>query len=129
MELKILESNFGYKSPVKDAAIHCAYTGELFTNKNKPTFEHICPKSLGGSNDISNCLATTLKSNNKRGNMLFNKWLILFPRVIKNIQNYLNEMRGVEINGHDYVEEVKKTLNKEAKGVAVFHGNRLDYKI
>lgn len=121
-----MEVSFGYKSPVKKIAKYGAYTGKKFTEKIRPTFEHILPHSKGGPTSIANCLATTAKSNNARGNMRFDKWLKKMPSVIKNIQKYLNRMRGIKIKGIDYVKVVKKTLNREARGVAVFRGNKLN---
>ena len=119
-----MELSFGYKSPVKQIAKYCAYTGKEFTKNLKPTFEHIKPHSKGGPTNLANCIATTAKSNNARGNMPFSKWLKIHPEVIKNIQKYLDGMRGTIIEGKDYVETVKKTLNHEAHGVAFFKGNK-----
>ena len=111
---------FGYSSEVKRIAKHCAYTGKTFNGKTHPTFEHIRPHCKGGKNNISNCLAVTKEINNKRGCMPFIMWIKKFPEVIQHIQDYLNELRGQRINNVDYVEAVKKTLNEEAKGLAVF---------
>lgn len=123
-----MELSFGYKSPVKKIAQYCAYTGKKFGGNLKPTFEHILPHSKGGRNSIANCLATTAASNHARGNMRFDKWLKKNPSVIKFIQDYLNKMRGIKINGKDYVETVKKTLNREARGLVAFTGKKLNLK-
>jgi CRISPR/Cas system Type II protein with McrA/HNH and RuvC-like nuclease domain len=121
-----MELSFGYRSPVKKIARYCAYTGKKFTKNLKPTFEHIKPHSKGGQNSIDNCLATTAKSNHLRGNQRFDKWLQENPEVAKNIQAYLDKMRGTKIEGKDYVEAVKKTLNREARGLVSFKGKYLD---
>ncbi len=123
-----MELSFGYSSPVKKIAKICAYTGKEFGKSLRPTFEHILPHSKGGANGIANCLATTATSNHARGNMRFDKWLRLNPGVTGHIQNYLNNMRGIKIDDTDYVEAVKKTLNREARGVAAFAGNKMNIK-
>lgn len=123
-----MEMSFGYSSPVKKLANYCAYTGKRFTRTVKPTFEHIKPHSKGGPNGIENCIAVTEKINSARGNMRFDKWLKVFPEAVDNIQSYLNKMRGIKIDNRDYVETVKKTLNREARGYVTFKGNGLDLK-
>ena len=115
--------SFGYKSPIKKIAKHCAYTAKSFSESEPATFEHIIPHcKANSSNGIENCLAVTKDINHTRGSMPFNKWLNLFPVTRENIQAYLDEMRGTIVNGKDYVESVKETLNKEAKGVTIFKG-------
>jgi len=113
---------FGYKSPLKALIDLDAYTGKKLS-KGQRTFEHILPHSKGGPNTIANCLITGAAINGERGNIPFFKWLQLKPSVIKNIQNYLNKFRGLKVEGKDYVETVKKTLNREARGVVTFCGN------
>lgn len=113
---------FGYSSPIKDYIDTCAYTGKQL-KRNQRTLEHIKPHSKSGQNIMSNYLVAGQKINEARGNMPFTKWLRIFPQAIKNIQNYLDKYRGLKINGVDYVEVVKKTLNKEAKGIVSFRGN------
>jgi len=114
---------FGYKSPLKDIVSLDAYTGKILSRRQR-TFEHILPHSKGGPNTISNCLITGAAINGERGNMPFSKWLKKKPGVIQNIQNYLNQLRGLIVNGQDYVETVKKTLNREAQGVVTFTGKK-----
>jgi hypothetical protein len=114
--------SFGYKSPLKPIIDLDAYTGKKLA-KGMRTFEHILPHSKGGPNTIANCLITGAEINGKRGNMPFTQWLKTFPAAIKNIQNYLDKFRGLKVDGQDYVEVVKKTLNREAKGMVVFRGN------
>ena len=115
--------NFGYSSPLKAIIGLDAYTGKALA-RHQRTFEHILPHSKGGPNTIANCLITGSAINGERGNMNFDKWLKIKPSVIKNIQNYLDKFRGLQVNGQDYVETVKRTLNKEAKGVVTFKGNQ-----
>lgn len=118
--------SFGYKSPIKNIAKRCAYYGTLFTNKNKATFEHIKCHSVGGKTNLANCLACTSEANGHRGNTRFDLWLKQNSWIIENIQNYLDELRGIKVEGKDYVKEVTKTLNQEARGVVTFRG-KLDY--
>ncbi|OGI02695.1 MAG: hypothetical protein A2Y25_11130 [Candidatus Melainabacteria bacterium GWF2_37_15] len=114
---------FGYKSPLKDIVDICAYTGKKLSRRER-TVEHIKPHSRGGSNSLKNYLITAGPINMKRGNMRFDKWLKNMPEVVENIQKYLDKSRGLKINEKNYVEEVKVTLNREARGVVVFHGNK-----
>lgn len=130
MNTGLKQVNFGYKSPLKPIIDTDAYTGKLLSRRER-TFEHIHPHSQGGPNSISNCLITGAKINGERGNMPFYRWLKIKPGVIKNIQNYLNKYRGLMVEGQNYVEVVKRTLNKEARGVVVFRGKEaqnLSYK-
>jgi len=115
--------NFGYKTPLKEIINLDAYTGKALS-RGQRTFEHIHPHSKGGQNTIANCLITGSAINGERGNMPFSKWLQQKPSVIKNIQSYLNKFRGLKVEGQDYVETVKKTLNAEAKGIVTFTGKR-----
>ncbi len=120
--------NFGYKSPLKDVVDVCAYTGKKLTRKAR-TLEHIHPHSRGGVNFISNYLIAEAPINRARGNMRFDKWLRKKPEVIGHIQDYLNKFRGLKVHGRDYVETVKHTLNREARGVVTFSGRKnLDIK-
>ena len=102
--------------------MHDAYTGELLA-RGKRTFEHILPHSKGGPNTLGNCLITGAKINGERANMSLTEWFTKKPSVIQHIQDYLNELRGLKVGGVDYVETVKKTLNREAHGMVVFKGN------
>ncbi len=119
-----MKMSFGYRSPIKKFALHCAYTGKKFSKELPPTFEHVLPKSKGGSCKHSNGLAIGLKINQKRSNLRFDLWLKKFPEIIKNIQKYLNELRAldVKVKNKPHVDEVIKTLNLEARGVATFKG-------
>ena len=126
MMLNLNQSNslsFGYKSPLKDIVNLCAYTGKILP-KSQRTLEHIKPHSKGGASSLANYLVTDGPINWQRGSMRFDRWLKSMPEVAKNIQNYLNNLRGLKVSGTDYVEEVKKTLNREARGVVAFSGNK-----
>jgi len=115
--------SFGYKSKLKDYVSTDAYTGKEVARENR-TVEHILPHCNGGKNIESNYLMVDKDINNLRGNIPFDKWLKAYPEFIKNIQNYLNKLRGIKINNKDYVKEVIPTLNKEAKGLITFKGNK-----
>lgn len=120
--------SFGYKSPIKDIMDTCAYTGKKIPRKLR-SVEHIKPKSKGGPNKLENYLMVERNINSERSNTPFHKWLKEKPNVVKHIQNFLNKYRGKIVEGKNYVEEVKKTLNKEAKGAVTFKGNKkLDIK-
>lgn len=111
--------SFGYKTPLKHLIGICAYTGASLSQSNR-SFEHILPHSKGGTNAAANCLITGIAINNERGNMPFFKWLTSHPWVAKNVQNYLDKYRNLSVGGINYVEQVKRTLNREAKGVVTF---------
>jgi len=120
--------DFGRKSPLKKVVNICAYTGEKLVKKAR-TIEHIKPRSAGGHSNASNYLITGEAANQARGNMRFDRWIKKHPEGAQNIQNYLNKFRGIQVKGEDYVEEVKNTLNREARGVVTFAGNKkLDIK-
>lgn len=91
---------------------------------NPSTLEHIKPHSKGGVNSASNYLAIHAKCNEERGNIAFDTYLRTHRYVINNIQANLNKLRGKIIGGIDYVPEVIKTLNREAKGVVSFKGKK-----
>jgi hypothetical protein len=114
--------SFKYKSKLKDVATTCAYLAEPFTKNNKATVEHIKPFSRGGASTLSNYLAVMAKPNQQRGNIAFDLWLTKMPQIAKNIQDYLDKMRGIIIDGQDYVKVVVPTLNKESKGKFTFKG-------
>ncbi len=125
--LKTTKKFFDYNHPIKDLVkkqnIPCAYTGKTFCKRNgKVSLEHIHPRSKDGADSLDNFLIVNTKINTERGNMPFSYWLTKRPATIKHIQNYLDKLRGTIVEGQDYVKEVVQTLNKEAKGVATFHG-------
>lgn len=115
--------NFGYKSPLTDLVRIDAYTGEPLSKRRK-SLEHIKAHSQEGENTLSNFLIVSKAINEKRGNTRFDTWLKMRPETAGHIQEYLNKLRGLQVNGVDYVEAVKKTLNAEARGVATFQGNK-----
>lgn len=124
-------NGFGYKSPLKDVVDLCAYTGKRLA-RDKRTLEHIRPHSQGGASSLANYLMTEGPLNHERGNMPFDKWLKSKPGIAGHIQNYLNKLRGIKIDGQDYVEAVKRSLNEEARGVVAFAGRStksLDVKL
>ena len=123
--------SFGYSKFLKDIIDIDAYTGKDL-NRGQRSIEHIKPKSHGGSNSLENYLVVDRTLNSNRGNLDFDKWLAKFPEFIKNIQDYLDKVRGIKykannFDNHKYVKNVINTLNRESKGVASFRGNKLDY--
>lgn len=118
---RISNINFSYRSKIKSIAPICAYGGEKFTKRNPSTYEHLVPHSKGGPTKDSNCLAVTHNWNQLRGNMDFIDFINKFPIVIKNIQKYLDIMRGID---PEYTESVKRTINNECHGEVVFKGRK-----
>lgn len=115
--------SFGYCPQLKNLVSIDAYTGATLSRSER-TIEHIKPHSKGGSNNINNYLIVGNDINECRKNKRFDKWIKVRPNIVKNIQEYLNKLRGLKVDGMDYVEEVKKTLNTEARGVVTFQGNK-----
>jgi hypothetical protein len=113
---------FGYSSPLKALVNLDAYTGKIL-KKGQISVEHIKPHSKGGANNLANYLIVGRDINSKRGNQDFREWIKQNPFVVPHIQEYLNKYRELKVDGVDYVQTVKKTLNKEAKGVVTFMGN------
>lgn len=93
--------------------------------KNQKSIEHIVPHSKKGPNTISNYLVVDKKINEVRGCMLFVRWLETFPEAIKNIQVYLDKYKELMVEDINYVNMVKPTLNKEAKGLITFTGKQI----
>lgn len=106
---------------LKDNVDICAYSGKLLLPK-KRSLEHVKARSKGGASDISNYIITGIKINSHREDEPLSLVLKKNPDYVKNIQSYLDKVRGLIINGRDYVKTVIPTLNREAKGVAVFKG-------
>ena len=114
---------------LRDKASHCAYTGDRFTEENPPSYEHIRPRSKRGTKRLSNGLVVTQDANARRGDTPFPDWLRENPGTADHIQDYLDEMRGTRFGDKDYVEAVKPTLNREARGVAHFSGRKLNISV
>lgn len=117
--------SFGYssllKTMYKNGEIELnidAYGAPL--NKKNVSLEHIRPHSKNGPSSLSNFLLVSREENQKRGNLNFDVFLKENPEKIGFIQQYLNKLRNVFIDNKNYVEQVKLTLNRESKGVAVF---------
>ena len=112
------EISFGYQSPLKTQFRKGAFKlskgayGDKLTIKNA-SLEHIKPRSKGGKNKISNYLLVSKNQNWNRGNQDFDLFIKEHPEKILTIQEYLNELRGVIIDGINYVKVVVKTLNRE----------------
>ena len=122
---------FHCRKSLREAVDICAYTGKKLLLEER-TVEHIKPlhpargwKKEPGINNMNNLLITGHEINDERRNRPFYEWVRSRPDVVKNIQNYLDRLRGIIINNRDYVEEVKNTLNYEARGIVVFKGNNL----
>lgn len=123
----LMELGFCGGNSVKNVINTCAYTGRELARRAR-TFEHILPKSKGGTYDISNGLVTAAPVNHARGNIPLSKWFKMHPDMARNVQKYLDKYRGIKIMGRDYVEEVKRTLNDRAAGVVSFKGKKLNIK-
>ncbi len=119
--------SFGYNNPIKniiqERGIPCAYTDKPFSKRaGRASLEHIHPHSKDGFDGLKNYLVVNAKINTERGNIPFSQWLTERPEIITNIQKYLDRARGLIVEGQDYVNEIVPVLNREAQGVAMFHG-------
>lgn len=104
----------GRKDLIKNAPF-CAYTGRPFSNRFRPSIEHVIPKSANGPNSLFNYMAVEKFTNCARSNMPLDQWFSLHPEYAKNVQNYLNFFRGID---NKYVEGLLKTLRKACSTVS-----------
>lgn len=113
-----MEISFGYSNPLKTEFRKGTFSlsrgayGDKLSVKNA-SLEHIKPKSKGGKSEIANFLLVSKNQNWSRGNQDFDLFIKEHPEKILTIQEYLNELRGVIIDGINYVKVVVKTLNRE----------------
>lgn len=121
--------------------------GQRLLSPSLGTFEHIKPKSKGGTFKDSNGLLECAGCNNPRGNLAFDKfalespgmlhnipegtdlggksteeWVAAHPEHKGNLQKHMDivikMINDGRIKGYDkYPEEVAETLNKESKGI------------
>ncbi len=89
---------------------------ERLLKTNQSTIEHLLPRSLGGTNDISNLVLACGKDNSRRGN----KPLDTMPTLRKNLQRYFITLRaamGKKVSVQDcvgvekYIRNIQKTVN------------------
>lgn len=117
--------SFSVNSSLKSDVEFDAYTGKELSRRDR-TIDHIVTKSRGGRDEVSNYLVTAEQINHDRGNTRLDVWLKHHLDFIPNIQKYLDRLKGKKLQEQGYVKEVTETLNREARGVAHFTGNRLD---
>lgn len=81
--------------------------GEEITKKNV-TDEHLLPRCLGGSSDLSNIALATKEANWRRGSEPIEKFLSLGM-----LRNYCKQFKGIklrEFDGDEYVKSIIKTI-------------------
>lgn len=105
--------------------------GQRLLSPSLGTFEHVKPKSLGGSFNDKNGLLECKECNNNRGNILFDEFAKQKPLMLKNpknpggkgnlqlhIEEIIKKIKEGIIKEHDsYPEEIKETLEKESKNI------------
>ncbi|MEI8390356.1 MAG: DUF1524 domain-containing protein [bacterium] len=122
------------------------YNGKKFSDKYKPTIEHIIPQGkdtrqrakdigLASVNSLGNIVLAGNKTNNKKDNMTLKEWYKLHPEYIKNGRQALKEYEKVHLQEHElfvgspyidgrkWVKRLKNTLNKEL-GYIAFSGRK-----
>ena len=58
------------------------------------TIEHIKPDSKGGLNAIGNFLLASAGANNLRSNMPLTDFIMMFPKIPKYCQNYIEQIKS-----------------------------------
>ncbi len=96
--------------------------GQRLVSPSLATIEHVHPKSLNGANDSVNYILECKDCNGRRGNMPLQQWLEMNPKMLQNIQKYIN--RVIEIIKSKkmyefswYPEAIKQTLKNESQGL------------
>ena len=149
--------SFGYKDYTRDKfkalrmiaeilGLPDFYNGKKFSDKYKPTIEHIIPQGkdtrqrakdigLTSVNSLGNIVLAGNKTNNKKNNMTLKEWYRLHPEYIKNGRQALKEYKKVHLQEHElfvgspyidgkkWVKRIKNTLNKEL-GYIAFGGRK-----
>lgn len=81
--------------------------GEKLTPKNV-TDEHLLPRSLGGTNELSNIALATKQANWRRGNEPIEYFL-----TFEMLRNYCKQFKGLKLpdfDGDEYVKGIIKTI-------------------
>ena len=81
--------------------------GEELTKKNV-TDEHLLPRCLGGSSDLSNIALATKKANWRRGNEPIENFLSFGM-----LRNYCKQFKGIKVrdfDGDEYIKGIIKTI-------------------
>ncbi len=86
------------------------------------TIEHIKPDSKGGLNAIGNFLLASAGANNLRSNMPLTDFIMMFPKIPKYCQNYIEQIieyinKGKLKGDETYPYKVQRVLEKESKGL------------
>ena len=110
------------KKAVKEqkAAIHCAYSGDLFTNskKHRPSIEHIKPHTDGGADKDFNFLPVIREINSERGHIPLPEYVKNHPETIENVKRTILEvarLKSAKFDGKKWAQEVIQTFSKESK--------------
>ena len=101
--------------------------GQRLVYPSVATFEHIKPKSNGGSSETANGLAECFKCNNTRGNIPFDDWIRLHPEMEINLRRYMDVIIRLirknpimKKNYPEYPVIIAKTILEESKGLIDF---------
>lgn len=105
--------NFGTKKQFKKMFEVCAYSGETFATKDTRTIEHIIPIIREGSNDLGNKLVVKRSWNSQRSDIPLGDFIKKYPTVRTNIIKAVKALEGKIIDGVNWAEAVKSTLQKE----------------
>ena len=96
--------------------------------------EHILPRSRGGADSMENFGGATTRENSERQNIDFTCQMKRRPQTKKNCQKYLDRMIELVQQGvfklinvdPKYIEEFKKTVQKQSKGAIVLDTSKMD---
>ncbi len=88
------------------------------------TTEHIKPKSENGKNSTDNYIPLCGACNSTRSSTPYNEWIKLHPEMVLNLQNFINVIYPLIVNGnfagyeqyHTYIDDVIRTFAKETNG-------------
>ena len=115
----IPNTTFGTKKQFKKMFNTCCYSRENFEPRNTKTIEHIIPISQGGKNEYGNYIIVKRTWNQKRSSLPLEDFFKENPEVKENLIISITEQEGKTIDGINWAEEVKKTL-QTALGEDIF---------
>ncbi len=101
---------FGTKKQFKKMFNTCCYSRENFEPRDTKTIEHIIPLSQGGKNEYGNYLIVKRTWNQKKSAMPLKDFIKKNPDVKDCLVISITEQEGKVVDGVNWAEEVKKTL-------------------
>ncbi|MGN1154396.1 MAG: hypothetical protein ACI4S3_10245, partial [Candidatus Gastranaerophilaceae bacterium] len=97
--------------------------GERLLNQSVGSIEHIVAASLGGQNEASNFMLTTVGRNSERGNMPIQEFIKLHPDIPKHCQIYIDDIIKIGNNGklkkYEWYPYIFKDTWKQESGIEV----------